>query len=529
MKPMYMYSRTLSLCAYVFLHILLNNKAWVDQQPFNECFKLSHFGTEVLFLMGQLIHKFGVYFDPLTIPFEFQFSTNTYNSFSSEVQVKLLYLAFTNVISTPSSNGEWISFLKSLENFPELCASVINLCFKSKRTLCPELWDFIVKEWATALQSRFENGMSDSILCVITPVCQYSEAILHLDAGSNLLEKIISTVTNFHYSLKGSCVQKCRTRLWILSRILIRCSPCLITKLPDIIGVVDFLISVCTAPYIESVTFEVNAAFNFFKEFCLLYWDSEKSLTINLITKFLDSLLTCQNSRVFSTFLLPLLQSLQKLSTKYGCLEVYCTFWTFLFKILSKAQSEFINQSVVSSCIHNEGLLETVITVLKLLSCEVYISLWTKLGIGNFISDVCLRGLILSAFIIFMVSEYHDNCTHLESKDVQKFHEWTWNSYNYLIDFDVMEITESKCICEILWNKIKYLEEESEKCSNDLWKRIVVSLKTKWDTNLGEHYLLSIQESSNQYCPNCKENIDELLDDIMISSTSNMIADCTEG
>ncbi|CAH8541780.1 unnamed protein product [Heterobilharzia americana] len=418
--------------------------------------------------MGQLIHKFGVYFDPLTIPFEFQFSTNTYNSFSSEVQVKLLYLAFTNVISTPSSNGEWISFLKSLENFPELCASVINLCFKSKRTLCPELWDFIVKEWATALQSRFENGF----LC-----------------------------TEVSHSFMD------------LSRILIRCSPCLITKLPDIIGVVDFLISVCTAPYIESVTFEVNAAFNFFKEFCLLYWDSEKSLTINLITKFLDSLLTCQNSRVFSTFLLPLLQSLQKLSTKYGCLEVYCTFWTFLFKILSKAQR----------------LLETVITVLKLLSCEVYISLWTKLGIGNFISDVCLRGLILSAFIIFMVSEYHDNCTHLESKDVQKFHEWTWNSYNYLIDFDVMEITESKCICEILWNKIKYLEEESEKCSNDLWKRIVVSLKTKWDTNLGEHYLLSIQESSNQYCPNCKENIDELLDDIMISSTSNMIADCTEG
>lgn len=52
----------------------------------------------------------------------------------------------------------------------------------------------------------------------------------------------------------------------------------------------------------------------------------------------------------------------------------------------------------------------------------------------------------------------------------------------------------------------------------------------KWKKDLGEEYFLSIQELPLlNYCPNCKENIEELLDDIIISSTSNVTADCTEG
>ncbi|CAH8856576.1 unnamed protein product [Trichobilharzia szidati] len=530
------------ICAHIFLYLITNNEVCADQQPFIECFKLSDFGVDVLLHVEQLTRKFGVRFDPLTIPEEFQFTVVKYNTFSSQAQVKLLYLAFTGIINTPSSTNSWISFLKSSKDLPQLCASLISLCFKTKQTLYHELWEFVLSEWISALHTSLEEGKVDSILSIINPLCLCPDACLQLDTGSELLKKILSVLVDPTYSLKGSCIERCYTRLWILSKILLRCSPTLVVSLSDINKVVDYLISLCG----DHLTSKENAAFDFFKEICLIYWASEQSFISSLIGKLLDSFIIPRDCTAFFVFLFPTMQILQELALRYGHMDVYEKFWICFFKILNKVYSVFVDQSTLSSNVHNERLLETVITILKILSCDSYISLWTdecrsafskfvddsmsNVEVGIFKNDACFRGLIISVFLIFMVCERHDQSTHYASKDIDQSSEYIWNTINRLIDFDIMEITESKGVCEVLWNAIEFLEKESVKQSNDLWKKVVSSLKTKWNQNFGEDYILALRESSNQkYCPDCKENIKELLDDIIISSTSNMIADCTEG
>ncbi|CAH8539138.1 unnamed protein product [Schistosoma mattheei] len=542
----HVFRNTVIICAFIFLHLLVDDKLDASQKPFNECFQLSAFGTEVLFLIAELIKKFNIEFDTLQIPDTFQFSVTTFDSFPSELQAKLLFLVFTRIVSSPSTNSDWVSYLKSLRNFPELCASIISFCLKSNKELCNEMWKFVIDEWSISLHTCLENDEVDSLLRIINPVCLYTNASLHMESGNDLLKKILSVVMKNSNSVKGNKVDKYHARLWVLSRILVHCSPSSIVSLSDVTDVADYLVSCCSNSFSNPMTSSIDAAFNFFEEVCLLYWSSKQSVIDKLIFKLFGSLLTTDNPRIFSTFSFHFIHLIEELSYKYNCLEVYSTFWICLFKLLNKVNDQILNQSPMFDVFNNEGLLDVAVAILKILSRETYILLWTgeckllfsmfvdslmsRLGVGNFINDASFRGLSLSTFIIFIVCEYHNNHTSPHSKDQNRSLEWAYRSYDYLVNFDLMELTESKCVSKTLWNTVKYLEKESEEYPIDLWKNILSSITMKWKTDLGEEYFLSIQELPLlNYCPNCKENIEELLDDIIISSTSNMTADCTEG
>ncbi|CAH8612632.1 unnamed protein product [Schistosoma rodhaini] len=543
----HVFKNTVIICAFIFLHLLVNNKLDASQEPFNECVQLSAFGTEVLFLIAELIQKFNVEFDTLQIPDKFQFSVTTFDSFPSELQAKLLFLVFTRIVSSPSTNSDWVSFLKPLRNLPELCASIINFCLKCNKELCHELWKFVTDEWSFSLYKYLENDETDNVFRITNPVCLHTNASLHMESGNELLKKILSVLTKNSNSVKENEVDKYHARLWVLSRILVHCSPCSIISLSDVTDVVDYLVSHCNDSVSNPMTSSIYTAFNFFEEVCHLYWGSKNSAIDKLIFKLFDSLLTTDNPRTFSTFSFHFIHLIQELSYKYNCLDVYRTFWVCLFKLLNKVNDQILKQStMLFDLFNNEGLLDVAVAILKILSRETYILLWTSeckllfsvfvdslmlgLGIGSFLNDVPFRGLSLSTFIIFIVCEYRNNNTSPHSKHQARSSEWAWKSYDYLIDFDLMELTESKFVSKTLWNTVNYLEEESEKYSIDLWKNILSSITMKWKTNLGEDYWLSIQKSPLiNYCPDCKENIGELLDDIIISSTSNVIADCTEG
>ncbi|KAK4470135.1 hypothetical protein MN116_005719 [Schistosoma mekongi] len=538
---------TIYVCAFIFLQLLLDNKFDTSQKPLDECFRLSPFGTEILFVTGELIQKFGVKLETLKTADECQFSVTTYNLFPPELQVKLLYLVFTGVISSPSSNTDWILFLKSLHNFPELCAAIITYSLKRNTKLCSEIWKFITGEWSLSLHKCLEDGKADNVLRIINPICLCSSSSLHLESGSVLLKKIVTVIIQDSNFIRRTDAHKYHTKLWILSRILVRSSPHSAISLSDVSDIVNYLVSHLNTSNSDSLTSKVESAFAFFKEICLLYWDSKQSFISKLIYQLFDSLLTCWNLRIFSMFSFYFIHLTQDLSSKYDFLEVYGTFWTCFYKLLSKVHDHILNQSPISlDVLNNEGLLEIAASVLKILSCKAYISLWTsecrslfytfinnlvsELGISSFINDVFFRGLTLSTFILFIMYERQYNSINLELKNCVYSSEWARKSYDYLADFDIMGLTESKYISKTLWDNISYLEKEYAKYPIDLWKYILSSIKEKWMKNLGEDYLLSIQESSVlNYCPNCRENIEELLDDIITSSTSNIFVDCTEG
>ncbi|CAH8509231.1 unnamed protein product [Schistosoma turkestanicum] len=542
----HVFKNTIIVCAFIFLHFV-DSKLDINQKPLDECFQLSAFGIEVLLVIAELTQKFNIEFDTLQISEKFQFTVTNFNLFPSELQAKLLFLVFTRIVSSPSSNNDWVSFLKSLQNLPELCASVINLYLKSNKKMCDEMWKFIINEWSLSLYRCLENAEAANVLRIINPVCLYSDASLHIESGSNLLKKILTILMKNPNSSEVNDVQKYHTRLWVLSRMFIHSSPpSSIVSLSDVTDVVDYLIFHCNSTISYPSISKLDAAFNFFKEICLVFWNSEQSTIGKLMLKLFDSILTIDNSRLFSVFSFHFIHLIQKLSCKYNCSEVYSTFWICFFKLLCKIHDHLLIQSSSISSFdvfNNEGLLEIAVTILKILNHETFISLWTneckllfsmfidnlmsEYGIGSFMNDVCFRGLSLSTFIIFIVC---DHLTGPDSNDQICSSGWIWKMYKHLINFDLMELTESNDISQILWNNIKYLEKEFEKYPLDLWKQILLSIKAKWTKNLGENYLLSMStESILNYCPNCKENIQELLSDIIISSTSNMIADCTEG
>ncbi|TNN15117.1 hypothetical protein EWB00_001610 [Schistosoma japonicum] len=538
---------TVYVCAFIFLQLLLDNKFDKNQKPLDECLRLSPFGTEILFVTSELIQKFGVKLDSLKTADECQFTVTTYNLFPPELQVKLLYLVFTGVISSPSSNTDWILFLKSLHNFPELCAVIINYCLKRNTKLCSEMWKFITDEWSLYLHEYLEDGKADNVLRIINPICLCPCASFDLESGSVLLKKIVSAIIQDSNSINRTDTQKYHTSLWILLRILVRSSRHSEISLSDVSDVVNYLVSHLNTPNSDLLTSKVESAFGFFKEICFLFWESEQSFISKLIYQLFDSLLICWNLRIFSMFSFHFIHLIQDLSSKYDFLEVYGTFWTCFYKLLSRVHDRILNQSSLSlDAFKNEELLEIAAAVLKIISCKTYISLWTsecrslfymfinnlasELGIGSFINDVFFRGLTLSTFILFIIYGGQYNSKSLELKNQVYSSEWARKSYDYLANFDIMELTGSKCISKTLWDNISYLEKEYTKYPIDLWKYVLSSIKEKWMKNLGEDYLLSIQESSVlNYCPNCKENIEELLDDIITSSTSNIFVDCTEG
>ncbi|VDO66200.1 unnamed protein product [Schistosoma margrebowiei] len=473
----HVFKNTVIICAFIFLHLLVDGKFDASQEPFNQCFQLSAFGTEVLFLIAELIKKFNVEFDTLQIPDKFQFSVTTFDSFPSELQAKLLFLVFTRIVSSPSTNSDWVSYLKSLRNFPELCASIISFCLKSNKELCYEMWKFVIDEWSIYLHTCLENGEVDNLLRIINPVCLYTNAYLHMESGNDLLKKILSFVMKNSNSVEGNKVDKYHARLWVLSRILVHCSPSSIVSLSDVTDVADYLVSYCSNSFSDPMTSSIDAAFNFFEEVCLLHWSSKQSIIDKLIFKLFGSLLTTDNSKVFSTFSFHFIHLIEELSCKYNCLEVFSTFWICLFKLLNKVNDQILNQSPMFDVFNNEGLMDLAVAILKILSRETYILLWTseckllfsvfvdslmsRLGVGNFINDASFRGLSLSTFIIFIVCEYHNNHTSPHSKDHNRSIEWAYRSYDYLVNFDLMELTESKCVSKTLWNTVKYLEKVS--------------------------------------------------------------------
>lgn len=48
----------------------------------------------------------------------------------------------------------------------------------------------------------------------------------------------------------------------------------------------------------------------------------------------------------------------------------------------------------------------------------------------------------------------------------------------------------------------------------------------KWNAQLGEEYSTNIKNENLSYCPSCKENIDELIGEILLDGKSTLQADC---
>lgn len=415
-----------------------------------ECSNLTDLGIEILLAYSIVSNKILNCKEVVTIPFDDKITVDNFASFSNKFQEILIFLLCSNTISSSSTTQKWILFLSDFKRLQDICIITLKTFLKYNITSSSNLYEFIKCKWLEFLMEAIRGSKIKLVEKLMFPFKQFNKNLHLIEISENMVTVVVDELFNNRiYDLN---VRNYHSNLFVFLNVAINNFRNL--HIVNFSKILCYLSNVCT----YKSTFEAKSVFNCALDFVIMYFiqmDQHNYDISEYVQTFLNEFLNLYAQQdVFIPFVLAFLRLLKYLTcSNEGLVR---SIWSNLFKIL-------LHISVWEDEVQeNSGIItELMCDLLFNVANHSWISFWNndirKLFIQflnnsfDIAYNVNFSGLMLSSFITLLLSAHYES----DYPDITEI------LFNKLLDFDLLELTTHKSVCDLLWTNIQNLAKVS--------------------------------------------------------------------